>query len=218
MPFTLQMYSWGVHTRASRLARGWIAGVFATGVAALGHGLADGASPSLLSIVVGVVFAGMLGTLVIGRRPSLPRLAVIVAVSQVAFHGVFSWLTPVATTMTLSHHGAPLAPVASPVLTPVVTPVIGEGVAHHGTDPWMWVAHGVAMLATVVFLRRVELALWKLLRDALHATRISRIATAIVGQPALVRIVPELAPRHPVAPPLFSVVSHRGPPALGFAH
>jgi len=83
-----------VQNRVSRVARGWIAVSYATGVAAVGHGLVDGSAPSTLAVVVGLVFAGLLGTFAIGRRPSLPRLAIVVAGSQVAFHLVFSWLIP----------------------------------------------------------------------------------------------------------------------------
>ena len=188
-----------MHSRVSRLARGWIAGSFATGVAAAAHGLADGAPPSALAVVVGLVFAGILGTLVIGRTPSLPRLALIVGGSQVAFHLVFSWLTP--GTATAAHHGA------ATLMTPAV--------AHHGTDPWMWAAHALALLATIAFLRRAELALWNLLLDALRATRFATIA--ISARPASAATIAAAGPRHPLAFAVSSVVSRRGPPAPGFA-
>ena len=189
-----------MQSRVSRVARGWIVGSFATGVAAVGHGLADGTAPSSLAVIVGLVFAGLLGTFAIGRRPSLPRLAIVVAGSQVAFHLVFSWLTP-GTATPADHHG--------------MATLIAPAVAHHGTDPWMWAAHAVALLATVVFLRRAELALWILLRDTFRVSRIPRVATA--AQPARPCPAPTAAPRHPVPALFFSVVSHRGPPALGFA-
>jgi hypothetical protein len=194
-----------VQSRVSRVARGWIAGAFATGVAAVSHGLAAGSAPSSLAIVVGLVFAGMLGTLVIGRAPSLPRLALVVAGSQVAFHVVFSWLTPgTVISAPTPHHGV------ATVLSPMVEPAV----AHHGTDPWMWAAHGVALLATVVFLRRAELALWTLLRDALRAIIVPTVA--IEARPATVPTIPPDAPRHPVSFSFLSVVCRRGPPALGF--
>jgi hypothetical protein len=189
-----------VQSRVSRVARGWIAGAFAIGIAALAHGLADGSAPSTLAVVVGLVFAGLLGTLAIGRRASLPRLAIVVAGSQVAFHVVFSWLTP-GTAGPAGHHE--------------MATLIAPAVAHHGTDPWMWAAHAAALAATVVFLRYAELALWNLLRDALRATVIRTVA--IAARPTTVWTVPTDAPRHPFALLLFSVVTRRGPPALGFA-
>src|SRR3954470_230067 len=78
--------------RAQRLARGWIVGLVATTVAAVSHSLAGGYQPGALSFVTALVFAGMLGTVVIGRRPSLPRLTIAVGMSQLAFHLVFSLL------------------------------------------------------------------------------------------------------------------------------
>ena len=78
--------------RAQRLARGWIVGLIATTVAAVSHTLAGGYQPGALSVGTALIFAGMLGTLVIGRRPSLARLAIAVGVSQFAFHLLFSEL------------------------------------------------------------------------------------------------------------------------------
>jgi hypothetical protein len=193
-----------VQSRLSRLVRGWIAGSFATAIAALSHGLVDGGAPSGLALAIGVVFAGTLGTLVIGRRPSLLRLTIVVAAAQVAFHLVFSWLTP-GTATTTGHHGG------STLLDPAV--------AHHGTDPWMWAAHAVALVATLVFLRKAELALFRLLRDAVLA--IVAIVTrrpAIVGRPAAVRTSSATEPRHPFLLFLTFVISHRGPPSAAPAH
>jgi hypothetical protein len=184
----------------SRVARGGIAGAFATGVAAVSHGLVDGSAPSSLAIVVGLVFAGVLGTFAVGRTPSLPRLGVVVAGSQLAFHLVFSWLTPGSATAA-GHHE----------MSTLIAPVV----AHHGSDPWMWAAHGVALVATVVFLRRAELAFWNLLRDALRAIIVPTVA--IEARPTTVPTILRDAPRHPISFSFFlSVVTHRGPPALGF--
>jgi len=188
----------------SRLVRGWIAGSFATGVAALSHGIVDGGAPSPLALVLGLVFAGLLGTLVIGRRPSLPRLTVVVGGAQVAFHVVFSLLTP-GTASEGTHHGG------ATLLEPAV--------AHHGTDPWMWAAHAVALVATLAFLRKAELALFRLLRDAVLAV----VATvtrrpAIAARPSLPRPSSASAPRHPFLAFLTFVVSHRGPPSAAAAN
>ena len=188
-----------MQSRVSRVARGWIAGSLATGVAAVGHGLVDGSAPSTLAVIVGLVFAGLLGTFAIGRRPSLPRLAAVVAGAQVAFHVVFSWLTP-GTATQVDHHG--------------VSTLVAPAAAHHGTDPWMWAAHVVALLATVVFLRRAELALWNLLRDVFRVSTFGPLA--IAARPASAGTVPADASRHPFSLLFFSVVTRRGPPALGF--
>jgi hypothetical protein len=188
-----------VQSRASRVARGWIAGSFATGVAALSHGLADGSAPSPVALGLAVVFAGLLGTFAIGRRPSLVRLGVVVAGAQVAFHLVFSWLTP-GTATGSGHHGA--------------ATLLDPAVAHHGTDPWMWAAHAVALVATLAFLRKAELALWRLLRDVvLEIVEIVTRRPAIVARPPAFRTSSATAPRHPFLLFLTFVISHRGPPA-----
>jgi len=177
-------------------------GAFATAVAALSHGFADGASPSALSLGAALVFAGVLGTLLVGRRPSLPRLIAIVAASQLAFHTVFSWLSPGTATAASGHHGT------SVLLAPAAE--------HHGTDPAMWGAHALAMLVTILFLRRAELALWSLLRDTLEAVTAAALP-AIAVRPVPGRAYPAEAPRHPVSFVLLSALSRRGPPALHHA-
>ena len=188
-----------VQSRMSRVARGWIAGSFATGIAALSHGLADGGSPSPVALVVALVFAGLLGTFAIGRRPSLPRLTIVVAGSQLAFHLLFSWLTP-GTATGDGHHALPT--------------LLEPAAAHHGTDPLMWAAHAVAMLATLVFLRKAELALFTLIRDAVLDTvdAVTRVPV-IAARPRVDRAARASEPRHPVLVFLKFVVSHRGPPS-----
>lgn len=188
----------------SRLLRGWIAGSFATAVAALSHGVVDGGSPSPFAIGAALVFAGVLGTFAIGRRPSLPRLTVVVAGAQVAFHLVFSWLTP-GTATGSSHHGGAMT--------------LDPAVAHHGTDPGMWAAHALALVATLLFLRRAELALFELLRDAvLELVEIATRRPAIAARPIRFRTSSATAPRHPVLLFLTFVISHRGPPSAASAH
>lgn len=188
-----------MQSRASRVARGWIAGSFATGIAATSHGVADGAAPSILALTVSLVFAGILGTFVIGRKPSLPRLTAIVAGSQLGFHLLFSALTPGAVAPA-GHHG--------------VATLLEPASGHHGTSSPMWIAHAVAMLATLWFLRGAEVAVWRMLRDAMRIIRF-RIPVVQPHPQATLALSAE-APRHP-APALFlSIISRRGPPATGF--
>lgn len=191
-----------VQSRASRVARGWIAGSFATGVAAVSHGLADGAAPSILSLAVALVFAGLLGTLAIGRRPSLPRLTVIVGISQLAFHVVFSFLTPGTAEGVSGHHAVP--------------DLVAPAVAHHGDDPVMWIGHTLAGVATIAFLAKAERALWGLLRETLRAAIRPRPLVLPVRhrRPGMPHVV---APRHPSPAPFLSALSHRGPPAVAGA-
>lgn len=186
-----------MQSRAARTARGWITGAFATAAAAVSHGVADGAAPSALALVAALVFAGVLGTFLVGRRASLPRLVAIVAPSQLAFHLVFSYLTP-GTATGGGHHGG-----AATLVPAAVDPATG-----------MWAAHAIAMLVTIVFLRRAELALWRLLRDALAAVAGVPVIDAV---PSVRRAAASTAPRHPASSVFLTVLRDRGPPALAGA-
>lgn len=190
-----------MQSRAARVARGSVAGAFATAVAAVAHGLADGAAPSTLAIVVGLVFATLLGTLAIGRRRSIPRLVIVAGGSQVAFHLVFASLTP-GTATVVGHHA---------------TGMIAAPATHHAVDPTMWAAHAVALVATIVFLRRAESALWGLLAAVLEALGVALVPTLPhVARPARVPAAPHRV-AHATERLLTSVLSRRGPPALARA-
>lgn len=186
-----------MQSRAARTARGWLIGAVATAAAAVSHGVADGGAPSALALGGALVFAGVLGTFLAGRRASLPRLAATVGGSQLAFHLVFSYLTPGAAAA-VGHHGAPR--------------LLEPAVAHHGSDPGMWAAHGIAMVLTIAFLRRAEVALWSLVRDAVEA--VDRRLPGITTRPTVSRAAFATEPRHPVSSVVVSTLRERGPPAL----
>ncbi len=191
-------------SRAERLARGGIVGGFATATAAVSHAVAGGYSPNALSLIAGALFSGMLATFAIGRRPSLPRLAVVVGIGQLAFHLLFSLLgggsaTPDPGRMPMADMG----PVS-------VHPAMA---AHdHLADPRMWLAHTVAAVLTIAFLRRVEQAVWSLLHDVLvFAVRALGLAVVHPDRP-----LSRLSARPPVLSSLAEVtaISQRGPPLL----
>jgi len=191
-----------VQTRAERLARGWLIGAFATGVAAASHTLAGGYRPDALGLAVGVVFSGMLGAVAIGRRPSLPRLVAAVAGSQLAFHVLFSVLGA----------GPRAGTATTPGMHMDMTVAAPAGADHlgHLLDPGMWLAHAVAGLLTVWFLRCAERAVWSMLRRLVvrllllaRPVPLSLPATAPTDRPRATR-----PGRHVAALPL------RGPPLL----
>ena len=78
-------------TRWARFARGWIVAVFSTFVAALSHTVGGGADPGLLAVVVSLAFAGILSVGLSGRTLSTWRLTLAVLLSQLIFHGLFSF-------------------------------------------------------------------------------------------------------------------------------
>ncbi|MGN6324768.1 hypothetical protein [Pseudolysinimonas sp.] len=191
-----------MHTRGERLARGWLVGAFATGVAAVSHTLAGGYRPDPLGLVAAVVFAGMLGTLAIGRRPSLPRLALVVTLAQLAFHLVF----------TLLRSGGASAPTmpGMHMETAVAAPGAPSDHLDHLTDPGMWLAHVVAGVLTIWFLRRAERAVWGMLCRlvvrllvVVRPVPVARPAAPPLARPRVLR-----PGRHVGALPL------RGPPLL----
>ena len=204
--------------RAQRLARGWIVGLVATTIAAVSHSLAGGYQPGVLSFGMALVFAGMLGTLVIGRRPSLPRLSVAVGVSQLAFHLLFSLLG----SGTVAGSSAPdsrfgMTGMAGMGASPTPAPLAMS--AHdHVADPGMWIAHAIAAVLTVVFLRHAELAVWNMLTrlGRVLATRLTVVLVPVASSgvpriPARPNLV-----RGPVERLLVASVSRRGPPLLAF--
>jgi len=202
--------------RAQRLARGWIVGLVATTAAAVSHSVAGGYRPGALSFGTALIFAGMLGTLVIGRRPSLPRLSAAVGVSQFAFHLLFS---------TLGSGGGSAARIVGsgmPGMTMSGAPTIAAPVAmgghDHLADPGMWIAHAIAAALTILFLRRAEGAVWTML------TRLGRIVATLLTRvlvPAASGEVPHLPTRPnlsrlPAERVLVASASRRGPPLPAF--
>jgi len=191
-----------VTTRSARLLRGWVVGTFATGLAAASHSIAGGGTPGALALVVGVVFGGMLSTLALTRRPSLPRLTIAVGVTQLAFHAVFSVLGTAAlgtaTTFTAGHDHAP---------------VFSAHPHAHVDTPQMWLAHAVAGAATLALLRGAERAVWRLL------TEVARLVVAPFRRPSVMPVVPQRrrplvssAPAPLVGRSPVSSLSRRGPP------
>lgn len=199
-----------MHTRPARLARGALAGSFAVLTAAVSHALAGGHVPSGLSIAVALVFATLLGTAATAARPSLPRLALLVGVSQVAFHLGFV-LLGTGTTLAGGHHGAAIDLVG----------VAASSGAVHVDASGMWIAHAAAALVTLVVLRFAEAATWTVLvrlasRFVLSAFRMPPAPAGPLGA-AFARRTPEhllpiLAGRRAASRSL-----RRGPPALSFA-
>jgi len=204
--------------RAQRLARGWIVGLVATTIAAVSHSLAGGYQPGVLSFGTAMVFAGMLGTFVIGRRPSLPRLSVAVGVSQLAFHLLFSLLG----SGTVAGSSAPdsrfgMTGMAGMGVSSAPAPLAMSG-HDHIADPGMWIAHAIAAVLTVVFLRHAELAVWSMLTrlGRVLATRLTVVLVPVAsGGVPRIPARPNLV-RGPVERLLVASVSRRGPPLLAF--
>lgn len=201
--------------RAQRLARGWIVGLVATTVAAVSHTLAGGYQPGALSLGTALIFAGILGTLIIGRRPSLPRLAIAVGVSQFAFHLLFSELGTGGRSSFVSV-GTGMSGMSMMNDATVAAPVAMGG-HDHLADPGMWIAHAFAAVLTILFLRHAELAVWSMLTRLGHvlASRLTVVvAPAPVARAVRLPVEPEVARPEPRL--LSASASRRGPPLPAF--
>ena len=205
--------------RAQRLARGWIVGLVATSAAAVSHSLAGGYRPGILSFGVALVFAGFVGTTAIGTRPSLPRLVVAVGVSQLAFHLLFSLLGTGSGTAGETASRSGMADMGGMDPHPTTGAVSGiAAIPAHLLDPWMWAAHTVAAVLTVLFLRHAELAVWAILG------RIAQVVAApfdLVPVPVIVPGETALTattgtPRALVTRLFVAFTRRRGPPLLAF--
>lgn len=193
-------------TRWARLARGTIAAAVATFLAAFSHSVAAGEVPSTFSLTVSFALSVFVCVALTGRRVSLPRTAVAVAVSQTIFHTLFTAVgasAPIIGTTDAGHHTAS-------TVTAALAPT-----HHHGAG--MWAAHALAALVTVLALRFGEGAWWAIVGTA-------RFALSSVSRWAALRAAPApSAPRLAVADRFFirrelgillSVMRHRGPPRV----
>jgi len=199
-------------TRWARFARGWLAALFSTLVAAVSHSLAGGDSPSVVSLAIALAFAGIACIALTGKSVSIVRLTASVAASQIAFHTLFSTISSTAVPAhvvggTAHDHGATAVLVTG-----------GSGAAHH-TDGWMWLGHAAAALVTIVALRYGEGAFWRLREIAALFVR-----TVIAAQP-VVPLLPRVIRRPRAVGHLFvphirrilrSSLGLRGPPVPSF--
>ena len=198
-------------TRWARFARGWLAALFSTLVAAVSHTLAGGVSPSAVSFVVALAFAGIACVALTGKRLSFVRLAASVLVSQLAFHSLFSTIGVSSGTVSAPagahHHGGALALVAG-----------GDGAMHH-TDGWMWAAHAFAALLTMAALRHGEAAFWRLRETALLFVRTVFAGVPVVPSLPLPARAPLTRAQHLEARTcdfIRSSLGLRGPPVSSF--
>jgi hypothetical protein len=197
-----------MEARWARTARGWSVALLAGVLTATLHASAGGSFPAPAVVLLAVLLSGIASTCLVGRTPSLPRVAAAVAVGQATFHLVFTTFG--------SSTGVTLAPVE------------GSGHAGHGllladaaahgsvvhAGVGMLLAHALAGLASALLLAHSEQAFTAIKRLALLTFR--QLAGAPVLEP-LPR--PRSAGFDSSAAPPVAVVSpgslrYRGPPAV----
>jgi len=190
-------------SRRIPLLRGFVAASIATFVALASHVWVDGRMPGPLGVLVPWLLSFMLCTLLAGRRLSLVRLSLSVAVSQLLFHALFvlGSITPQGgfaphdhTAMVLAFEGAAL-PIPA--------------------DSGMWGAHAVAAVVTIGMLHRGEQLVRALLRAA---SDLRAWLGRVVLLPAPASVVRPVSARWAVVPaprrrdPLLAGLRRRGPP------
>jgi hypothetical protein len=190
----------GMSSRWSRVLRGLGAGSSATLVAAASHAMAGDRAPSAVGLTLALFFAGVVSIALAGRRLSAARLAASVAISQLAFHVVFSTLGGAAEVVTTGHHQ---------------TVVGGVAIVTHASGG-MWIAHGTAAVLTTLLLVFGERAFYGLRDTArmllgalltphtLHVVAIDRAPLPAPVTPIVARVVREF----------HAARGLRGPPPL----
>lgn len=204
-------------SRSARLARGSVAALISTFLAALSHVVAGGGGPGTVGLTVALTFSALVCIALAGKTLSTLRLGLAVVLSQLMFHALFTVggtiSPPMAFTgMSGMDHGA-TALAATAATTGNLT----------GTSPmapvlsWMFLAHVLAAVATVVVLRRGEKAFWGLTVWALIRIR---VATRLSSSPHPVLLSATRGAAVDSAPALFSdlgtfrrSIRRRGPPA-----
>jgi hypothetical protein len=162
-------------TRAERFARGWLTAGASTLVAAFSHVAGGGMQPGVLGVVLALAVAVPVSIALAGVHLSTVRLAVAVALSQVAFHLLFSLGAEGGggASATGGHHSAL---VISTAADGSVSGAVAGAMVMGG--PTMWLAHALAAVVTIVALRRGEGAAWALVRLAVRGLTVARLLTA----------------------------------------
>ena len=195
-------------SRAPRVARGVAAASVATFVALLSHVAGGGAMPGWLGIAVPWVLSVFVSTLLTGRRLSLIRLSLSVALSQVLFHTLFVLGAADAGAATAGHHHGVAA----------LSPLSAEATAALYADAAMWGWHVFAGVVTVAAIHRGEriVAAMRTLAGELVDWLRRRLPASVLSP------LPD-APRAPVSAvtawsvedaPRLAPLRRRGPPAL----
>lgn len=200
--------------RSARTLRGVVAAAFSTFVALLSHVAGGGSMPGILGVVVPLVFSTLVCVLLAGRRLSIVRLSLSVAVSQVLFHTLFvlgAAQGVSSTAMPSGHlsHGSTVTLDASSM------PMMHNGHAGAG----MWFAHLVAGLVTIAALHRAEtlLSTAGAIKEFVLARLVPAVLTALASPVLPARVLPRSDA--PTLRPLGvfpETTALRGPPALSF--
>ncbi|MFF2371783.1 hypothetical protein [Agromyces sp. NPDC058110] len=199
-------------SRWGRVARGGVIAAFATFVAAVSHTVGGGEAPGALAVGLSFAFSLLLCIGVVGTRLSTGRTIVAVSIAQFALHALYS-------VQGASGAGGAAAQGAAGGMHHHASLELAVGAASvspFSYDPSMLATHVVAVVVTVLAIRRGDAAL----RAAFRAGALA-VASVLPSMPALEvhapragadRVARFIEPRPLAGLLLLSVMRHRGPP------
>lgn len=200
--------------RASRVLRGSVAAAFSTFVALFSHVVGGGAAPGAVGIVVPLALSVLVCIPLAGRRLTLWRIALSVAVSQFLFHTLF--VLGSASRVTGSGPGSGTGHTGHGHTGAVELSVsAASGHASGHTSVSMWGAHALAAITTIAVLRHGDALLSRLADVALVVTHalaglLAVLVPAVFVRPAAA-VVTSLV--HPLVQRVtLGSASRRGPP------
>ncbi|MDQ1123806.1 hypothetical protein [Microbacterium trichothecenolyticum] len=191
--------------RAQRVGRGAAAASLATFVATVSHSSVGTEVPPALNIALALCLAAPVCVLLAGRSLSWWRLSIAVVLSQALFHSllVLDLQGGGAVVAGSGHHGA------AAILDAAAAPHLPA--AHASHSPWMWAAHALAAVVTVVALGRGEQAVQAVVRFLVAVVRALRPFLGLTPEVHGANTAPE-PPLLTMAMTMLSPMRHRGPP------
>lgn len=195
--------------RWTRVLRGLSVTSLATFIALMSHVAAGGSAPGWLGVTAPVILGAPVSIVIIGLRPSLPRMAVAVTLSQVLFHTLFVLGGPSVSVAGITMHGSHHPRDAMPVTMDASSAAMSMS--------GMWGAHAVAALLTIAAIHlgdRTVASSARLIDLVLEWLR--RVVAAVTSFPLTGRGAGPVTSLVP-APHLrrtYSRAHRRGPPVL----
>jgi hypothetical protein len=205
-------------TRWTRFLRGWLTAGFSVVVAAFSHVAGGGERPALLGVVLALAFSVPLCVALARGRVSTTRLLPAVALSQLAFHLLFTVGAPATgqgPTASGGHHGPLVLTAAVDGASRVATSAGADHVMAMSSST-MWLAHGLAALLTVLGLRHGARCADRLVRLAARRLTVVRLLLSVTASVPESRVVPitEVATRRPAPLVFLTARPRRGPPVV----
>ena len=202
-------------TRGARVVRGLVVAAVSLIVAAFAH-IAGGGQIGAVGFAVALAFSVLASIGLTGRTVSRLRITIAVLFSQGVFHllfGIGSGYQASAVTQLSETHmaGMGMAGMGSQLVSTLPAPAQSVVMPDNG---WMWGAHALAAVITVLALVKGEKAFWYLTGRVCHSLeRLFALPCLMtIEQPTMPDTVLDL--RQPDARFLLAGMRHRGPPRL----